>query len=111
MLQLILVLALVVSIVAVVFALQNAGPVVVTLLAWHVESNLALLLLITFALGVLTSLMVSIPTMLLRWRKKRRKAQVAENGRETEIGEARPTQSAHEDERTGQEVGDSRLEG
>jgi uncharacterized integral membrane protein len=77
-LQLILVLALVLAILAVVFALQNSGPVVVSLLVWQVEGNLALLLLVTFTLGVLTSLMVSIPAMLLRWRKRRKKAQGAE---------------------------------
>jgi uncharacterized integral membrane protein len=104
MLHTILVIALVVAILAVVFALQNSSPVVVSLLAWRVEINLALLLLITFTLGVLTSLMVSVPAMLLRWRKKRRKAQGSELGRGTVPGEKEQTQPASEDDREGQKA-------
>ena len=105
MLHTILVIALVVAILAVVFALQNASPVVVSLLSWRVEINLALLLLITFTLGVLTSLMVSIPAMLLRWRRKRRKEQDAEVGRRTNLKESSPTQPASEDGGEGQRGG------
>jgi uncharacterized integral membrane protein len=111
MLQMILILALVVSILAVVFALQNAMPVVVNMLVWQVEIDLALLLLITFTSGVLTSQMVSIPTMLLRWRRKRRKAQVAGDTNKTRVGEILPGQAESGDKGMGQEAGDSGTEG
>lgn len=70
-----LIIALIVSIFSVVFAVQNAGPVTVSLLGWRFESSLALVLLVTFALGVVTSLLVSIPAMVKRRRRKIRELQ------------------------------------
>jgi len=55
-----------VAILAVVFALQNAVPITVSFLTWRFESSLALVLLITLALGILMSLLVSVPSMIKR---------------------------------------------
>ena len=107
MLHFVLVLALIVAIVAVVFALQNSTPVVVSLLAWQVEINLALLLLTTFTLGVLTSLMVSVPAMLLRWRKKRRKGQEKEQNSEPDQSERVLEQAEPDDEEGTQQEGEA----
>lgn len=63
-----LVLALVIALLAVVFALQNAVPITVTLLFTSFRGSLALVLLVTFALGVLTSLLVSVPALIRRNR-------------------------------------------
>ncbi|MDP6776078.1 MAG: LapA family protein [Candidatus Latescibacteria bacterium] len=68
--QIYLIIALVVAILSVVFAVQNTAPVTVSLLGWKFESSLALVLLVTFALGVVTSLLVSIPAMVKRRRRK-----------------------------------------
>lgn len=46
-----LIVAIIVAILAVVFALQNAVPITVSFLTWRFESSLALVLLITVALG------------------------------------------------------------
>ena len=81
-----LIIALIVSIFSVVFAVQNAVPVTVSLLGWRFESSLALVLLVTFALGVVTSLLVSIPAMVKRRRRKIRELRES-YGRE-EGGEA-----------------------
>ena len=62
--QLQLITAIVVAILAVVFALQNAVPITVSFLTWRFESSLALVLLITVALGILMSLLVSVPSMI-----------------------------------------------
>ncbi len=64
--QLFLILALIIAILAVVFAIQNAVPITITFFAWRYESSLALVLLLTLALGVVISLLVSAPAMIRR---------------------------------------------
>jgi uncharacterized integral membrane protein len=61
-----LIAALGLAILTVIFALQNAIPVGVTFLVWKFEGSLALVLMLTFALGVLVSSLVSIPAMVKR---------------------------------------------
>jgi uncharacterized integral membrane protein len=65
---LLLAVALIVSILAGVFALQNAIPITVSFLLWKIDGSLALVLLITFALGCLVSFLVLIPSMVRRRR-------------------------------------------
>jgi uncharacterized membrane protein YciS (DUF1049 family) len=59
-----LVLALAISILAGIFALQNSVPITISFLLWEFEGSLALVLLCTFALGVFVSLLVSAPAMI-----------------------------------------------
>ena len=66
--QLQLIVAIIVAILAVVFALQNAVPIVVSFLAWRFESSLALVLLITLALGIIMSLLVSVPPTIKKMK-------------------------------------------
>jgi uncharacterized integral membrane protein len=66
--QVFLIAALMVAIVAVAFAIQNAVPVTVNFLTWRFESSLALTLLIALAVGVLVSLLASLPSMIRRHR-------------------------------------------
>ena len=66
--QLQLVVAIVVAILAVVFALQNAVPITVSFLTWRFESSLALVLLITLALGIIMSLLVSVPSAIKKMK-------------------------------------------
>src|SRR6266542_4742346 len=61
-----LIVALGLAILTVIFALQNTIPVGVTLLIWKFEGSLALVLMLTFALGVLVSFLVSIPAIVKR---------------------------------------------
>lgn len=61
-----LIAALALAILTVIFALQNPIPVGVTFLLWKFEGSLALVLMLTFTLGVLVSVLVSIPTILKR---------------------------------------------
>lgn len=61
-----LVVALLIAILAVIFALQNPANVTVTLLAWKFESSLALVLLLTLALGVLLGLLASVSAVIKR---------------------------------------------
>lgn len=62
-------LALLIAITAGVFALQNSTPVFVQFLGWQTQSSMALILLITFSLGVLFGFLISLPTMIQRMRK------------------------------------------
>ncbi|MEN6408475.1 MAG: LapA family protein [Anaerolineaceae bacterium] len=59
--QIFIVVSLLIAIVAVVFALQNMAAVTVSFLFWNFDSSLALVLLGTLAVGVLISLLASMP--------------------------------------------------
>lgn len=63
-----LIVALLITIAASVFAVQNATAVTVTFLAWKFEGSLALVLPATFCLGVIVSLLISIPNRITRTR-------------------------------------------
>jgi uncharacterized integral membrane protein len=53
--QIYLLIAAIIAILAVIFALQNAIPITVTFLIWQVESSLALILIVAFIAGLITS--------------------------------------------------------
>jgi uncharacterized integral membrane protein len=101
--QLQLIVAIIVAILAVVFALQNAVPITVSFLTWRFESSLALVLLITVALGIIISLLVSVPSMI-RTRKiisgQKKKIQELESSlqRESESKTREETESKIEEE-------------
>jgi len=61
-----LITALIIAILAVVFALQNADIILVTFLIWKFEGSLALILLLTFATGVIVSLLILLPRIIKR---------------------------------------------
>ena len=95
--QLQLVVAIIVAILAVVFALQNAVPITVSFLTWRFESSLALVLLITVALGVIMSLLVSVPSKIKRIKlisSQKKKIQELEGSLQKESGS-----------KTGEEIG------
>lgn len=68
-----MILALVIAILSAIFAIQNATPVTVYIYGFIVESSLAVVLMVTFTAGVITSLLVSNPAVYIRERKKRRR--------------------------------------
>ena len=87
--QLQLIVAIIVAILAVVFALQNAVPITVSFLTWRFESSLALVLLITIALGVIMSLLVSVPSKIKRMKlisSQKKKIQELESSLQKESG-------------------------
>lgn len=57
------------SIVVVLFTLQNDDVAVVRFFQWQCESSLGLLLLITFALGILASFLASLPFRIRKHRE------------------------------------------
>lgn len=77
--RLFLILALVIAIAAIIFALQNAVPITVVLGVWQVEGSLALVLLLTLAVGFLIGLLVSMPTIFKRsWRVSHSKKKIGD---------------------------------
>ncbi len=56
--------ALLIALVAVVFALQNATTVTITLLAWQFQGSLALLLLSTLAVGFVVGWLAATPALI-----------------------------------------------
>jgi uncharacterized integral membrane protein len=70
--------ALAISLVAVVFALQNIVPVRVTVLTYQFEGSLALVLFVTLVSGALISFLASVPTLVKgRWETRDLRRQVA----------------------------------
>jgi putative membrane protein len=66
--QIFLIIALLISIIAVVFALQNLAAVTVSFFIWSIHGSLALVLLVSVAAGVLISLLASLPGLIrARW--------------------------------------------
>lgn len=92
-----LIAAIIVAILGVVFALQNAVPITVSFLTWRFESSLALVLLVTLALGILMSLLVSVPSMI---RTKKIISSQKKEIQELESSLQRETES-----KTGEETG------
>jgi uncharacterized integral membrane protein len=59
--QIFLILALLISVVAVIFAVQNVGVVTITFFSASLQTSLATALLVALAAGVLITVLVSIP--------------------------------------------------
>jgi len=59
-----LIVALVIAVLAVVFALQNSMLVTISFLSWTITGSLSLVLLATLAIGALIGLLVLAPTLL-----------------------------------------------
>lgn len=80
--RLFLVIALVIAVFAVIFALQNLPSVTVVFLIFQVKTSLALVLLTTFVLGILVGLLVLVPTTVRQKLKlsknKKRMAELEE---------------------------------
>lgn len=59
-----LIVALLIAVVAVIFALQNTMIVTISFFAWTVTGSLSLVLLITLAIGVVIGLLVLAPSAI-----------------------------------------------
>jgi uncharacterized integral membrane protein len=66
--QLLLVFAVLIAILTVTFAVQNTAVVTIKFITWNFEGSLALALLIALGLGIVVSLLVSIPASIKKNR-------------------------------------------
>jgi putative membrane protein len=77
--QLLVIAAMLVAASSVAFALQNNIPVTVTFLLWRFDSSLAMMLLLSLAVGGFIVALVSTPSTLRRqWLIARQNARIAE---------------------------------
>lgn len=67
--RLALILSLVLAVLAVLFALQNPDPTTVKIGAWLFQGSTALVLIVTFGLGVLAGILATIPSLVRRGRR------------------------------------------
>jgi len=74
--QIFLFIALFIAVLAVVFAVQNTAPALVSFFVWEFNGSLALVLLVSLAVGALISFFFSLPANIkTRWtiRQQRKK--------------------------------------
>jgi uncharacterized integral membrane protein len=74
--RLFLILAVIIAILAIIFALQNAVPIAISLGIWRIEISLALVLVLTLGVGVVVGLLVSVPSLMRqKWKLAHQKRQ------------------------------------
>ena len=56
-----LLIILVIAVLVAIFALQNSAEVIIKLWFWSIETSLALVVILTFAIGALMGILFSIP--------------------------------------------------
>jgi uncharacterized integral membrane protein len=77
--QLLVIAGMLVAAASVAFALQNNIPITITFLFWHFDSSLALVLLLTLAIGGFIVGLVSTPSTLRRqWKILRQDKRIVE---------------------------------
>ncbi len=81
--QFLILLGFAIALFAILFALQNPTPVLVNFFVWQFQNPLALVILVTLAMGVLAGLLLSMPAIVRRsWRIGGLKKQVEILGRQ-----------------------------
>jgi putative membrane protein len=93
--QIFLFFALIISVLAVIFAIQNNLPTTVSFAVWKYNGSLALVLLVAVAAGSLISFFVSLPSNLkTRWtiRQQRKKMTELESSLATVRGQLEEAQ-------------------
>ncbi len=79
--QIFLVLSILIAIALVLFAVQNSAVVTISFLSLHFNGSLAMVLVVVFAMGLLTGILISLPSLLKKGsalREQKRKVRVLE---------------------------------
>jgi putative membrane protein len=85
--RLFIVLALLIAVAIVLFALQNSAVVTISFLSFHYSSSLALIVVVLFALGLFAGLLISLPSLLRKssaLREQKRKVKQLEGSARSE---------------------------
>ncbi len=77
-----LIIALILAIIVVIFALQNSDTVLVKLWFWEVQSSVALVMLIILLIGAILGVLFSLPSI---FRKNKKIEELQEKLRKLEI--------------------------
>ncbi|MBW4555222.1 MAG: DUF1049 domain-containing protein [Trichormus sp. ATA11-4-KO1] len=64
--QIFSIIAVLVALLAVVFAFQNAVTISITFFDWNLQASLAIVLILTLGIGIIIGLLVSIPNLIKR---------------------------------------------
>lgn len=76
---LLVIVGLVMAILAILFAFQNAAVVTINFGIWELEQSLAIILIGTLGLGIIISMLLSLPTILKRgWQNSQQKNKIKE---------------------------------
>ena len=68
------IVGLIIAVAAILFAFQNATVVTISLGVWQFKQSLAIILLATLGLGIIISLLLSVPTIIKRgWQTSRQR--------------------------------------
>jgi lipopolysaccharide assembly protein A len=95
--QIFIIVALVIAGVAIVFALQNFTAVTVTFLFWNLHASLALVLLLSVAVGVVISLLASLPGLIRgKWGAAGQKKKLASLNTENSANKQRADEAEKE---------------
>ncbi len=85
MITLLLILALIIAVIAVIFALQNTAAVSVSFFVWQFNQSLALVLLLAAFVGVIIGLLTILPgSIRARWQLAARNKKIASLEKEIE---------------------------
>ena len=73
------IIGLMMAVLAVLFAFQNADIVTISFGVWEFKQSLAIVLIVTLGLGIIISLLLSLPTILKRgWQNTRYKKKITD---------------------------------
>ncbi|MGD1919914.1 MAG: lipopolysaccharide assembly LapA domain-containing protein [Pleurocapsa sp.] len=73
------IIGLIMAILAILFAFQNAAVVAISFGIWKFEQSLAIILIVTLGLGIIISLLLSLPTILKRgWQNAKYKKKIVD---------------------------------
>ena len=73
------IIGLIMAILAILFAFQNSAVVAISFGAWQFEQSLAIVLIVTLGLGIIISLLLSLPTIIKRgWQNARYKKKISD---------------------------------
>lgn len=96
--QLLTIFAILFTIGGVMFALQNNITVMVSFAMWQFEGSLALVLLVSLALGALIAALVSTPnTLRMQWQISRQKSRITRLERDNQDLERKLYELEHRD--------------
>lgn len=109
--QIYLILALLVAIVAVIFAVQNVAVVAVSFFAWHIQIPLAVALLASLGAGVLITILLSLPGKVKgRWNSAANRKKFSNLEAERDSLKAKIDQMAAERDQSVQKLVESNKE-
>jgi putative membrane protein len=87
--QIFLILSLLIAIALILFAVQNSAVLTVSFLSFHYNGSLALILVMVFALGLLSGILISVPSLLRKssaLREQKRRVKQLEESMTTKTG-------------------------